>query len=92
MLLQADCRKEREPLKVDDVRRRFRGIREMLKEATPEVRRNIVACLVGGVEAVDKKAVRVEYHILPALPVHELRSCSNQRWLPGVDSNHEPSG
>lgn len=90
--LQGQIGRDREPLDVEDVRRWFRDIRDLLKEATHEERKKIVGGLVRKVEPKSKEAVRVTYNVLPDLPPSELSSCLNQRWLPGVDSNHEPSG
>lgn len=81
LALESQVGRRREPIVVDDVRRWFRGIREILRHATPEERKKIVSGFVRKVEAKDKEAARVTYNILPELPPADLGSCLEQRWL-----------
>ncbi len=96
VMLEAVLNRERTHVfTVEDARRWFREVREVLREGGPEERKVVMRGLVRKVEALDKETARVEFNILPAPPEanHDDHGSSYlQRWLPGVDSNHEPSG
>ena len=82
--LETALGREKEPLDLEDVRRWFRDIRELMMEAGPEKRKRIMQGLVRKVEAKGKEAVRVTYTIAPSLPPEALGSSLNQAWLPSI--------
>lgn len=93
MLLEAEKRNNERGIEdVEDARTVLREIRLWMEKAEREEQREILALLVQEVEAIDKKAVHVTYTVPTAPLPEEPGSNLCQQWLPGVDSNHEPSG